>query len=218
MISSHSVLTAAHCKISPLLHYAKLASGTRLRINSVVSSDTGHDLAVVRVMPTIASPVTTLGHVDPTNSMVTALGWGAINTNNFSASGKLRWLNMTLFDQRQCEVRFQPHVNNQIHLCASGNDTQGVCFGDSGSPMFQVQQKSKVVTIGIASFVLNGCAAGSHIPDVFTRIDTARSFIDAHAEGTLWTTSRAVRAESVLARAWSLFILVWLVMNNCKHH
>lgn len=210
MLSSRFLLTAAHCKILPKRHYAQLANGATFEISSVISSNVSFDLAIVKVNQKITSPKAILGTVDPTNRMITAVGWGATNTNNFSTTMQLRWLNLTLFNQVECELKFQPHINRRFHLCASGSDTQGMCFGDSGSPGVQEQQQQTMVTIGLASFVWNGCAAGSHNPDVFVRIDTARSFIDAHVRGHSWTTSHGIHHDlPIMAQmVWVFFILL----------
>ncbi|XP_072929225.1 uncharacterized protein [Epargyreus clarus] len=112
-----------------------------------------------------------------------ATGWGRTRRNG-SLSPKLLELIVETLDGEACveEVArvaacldiVAPNVEPHIELCVYHSPGHGMCNGDSGSALVQVETKQQ---IGIVSWGFP-CARGA--PDVFTRVSAYEDWLNQH--------------------------------------
>jgi len=73
-------------------------------------------------------------------------------------------------DNAACGARYDKYNGDQT-FCAD-SPTSGICYGDSGSPVMDVDNK----VVGLNSYIVDTCA--SSYPDFFTRISTYSDWLD----------------------------------------
>jgi trypsin len=106
-------------------------------------------------------------------------GWGATKriNNEWPSANDLQEIELKIFEQDKCREAWKkigPQKVLDSQICTFTKMREGMCFGDSGSPLV-----IDGVQIGFASYVLeNQCAAG--IPDVFTRVHSYLDWIKEH--------------------------------------
>lgn len=91
-------------------------------------------------------------------------GWGQLNFTS-ETSLLLRYVELKTISNEVCHIMYTP-VDILIglqHICSLAKIDHGVCLGDSGGPLINLEEKQ----IGIVSFV-RPCAVG--FPDAYTRI------------------------------------------------
>ena len=71
-------------------------------------------------------------------------------------------------------------ANDQSVICAIGQDTD-VCSGDSGGPLFRLDDAESPEIVGVSSFVLSGCNSG--VPSGFTSVGHYVEWIQVTANG-----------------------------------
>lgn len=134
-----------------------------------------NDIALIRTASTIyANAYTAFIPIAPFvaagyNGVVS--GWGHTYVNGFKST-QLISLNTPIIDNESCRTALYNSYGYSIHptnICALAQYGQGVCRGDSGSPLVVKNE-----LVGIVSFAV-GCAIG--VPDVYTRVSEYRAWI-----------------------------------------
>ena len=104
------------------------------------------------------------------SSRCIAMGWGRTSTAEDAISPLiLQETPLPTMDPDYCESRNRVY-DPRLQLCAGY--TQGgisVCYGDSGGPLVCPFPNGVWVVEGIASYIVDYCAAPNH-PAVFTRV------------------------------------------------
>ncbi|XP_058799503.1 chymotrypsin-2-like [Phymastichus coffea] len=188
IINNRWILTAAHCVEGRAHKSLKVVAGTNLihggkeqvyESEYIVSHKSwntpafSNDLGLVRVSKDIqfndkVQPVklptedfNKVGHP------VVMSGWGTTKLGG-TVPNNLQEIILKLFDQNQCNKEMSGLINRG-HICTYTKAGEGICHGDSGSPLVVDGTQ-----IGIASFV-EPCAVGK--PDVFARVFTFLDWI-----------------------------------------
>jgi secreted trypsin-like serine protease len=106
---------------------------------------------------------------------LTAIGWGQTTTGKTGKpSPILLQLGIKSIDEKTCgstykKVRGATGFDPNSHMCAGKGANSGVCFGDSGGPLFSSNNGRDITLVGIVSHG-NGEKCGSGAPDIYTRI------------------------------------------------
>ncbi|GAB1867486.1 Chymotrypsin-1 [Camponotus japonicus] len=194
IISSHTVLTAAHCLVDLVNNPANLRAltihaGTNLLSESGVVYTASKAIVHENFSPTLlvndvgllilsttvefkplVQPIS-IAHDDvaPAGSSCTLTGWGTTSLGGI-VPDKLQQIELNVYDQDKCK---QTHSNLQSsHICTLTKAGEGACHGDSGSALV-----AKGVQIGIVSFGVP-CARGA--PDVYTRVSSFTEWLNDH--------------------------------------
>jgi len=104
-------------------------------------------------------------------------GWGQDESG--SSPNTLKKLNLTIYDDSVCENAYGDTYTKNM-LCATGdfdNGGQCVCFGDSGSPAYIIQDGSPL-QVGIVSWG-NPCANAGY-PAAYAEVGKFIDFIREH--------------------------------------
>lgn len=189
LISSDTVLTAAHC-VDPSSKTLWISFGTKMTGSNRSSpefvravafqrhpqydpkqnegSDT-HDLALVHFSGGLPSGHQSVELSTDSEGMLRsqpkliAVGFGLSNGLFGTGAGILRW----------ASLKFKkPHSATEFETEQAAS---GVCSGDSGGPLF-LEQEGKLIQVGVASRVATkflGCRGYA----VYTRVDTYREWI-----------------------------------------
>ncbi|WP_318520859.1 S1 family peptidase [Photobacterium leiognathi] len=111
-----------------------------------------------------------------------AQGWGRTATNNESGSEVLMEVNLSYLPMSQCYFQ-SPQENwfsspaDTLKMCTFEKDNlMGVCYGDSGGPLYYQNAVGETVQLGITSFGLPPCGGDS--PDVYTRVGAYDEWIN----------------------------------------
>jgi len=85
------------------------------------------------------------------------------------------------YDQSACEEGFAAAYgfdlfDNLTQICVGGVEGEGICFGDSGGPLW-MEVDSIPVLYGATSYVADGCA--NQYPSVFVRLSAYQDWIEA---------------------------------------
>ncbi len=115
-----------------------------------------------------------------------AVGWGNILTDTYPSKNPelLQKVTLPLLSNADCN---KPELYNgdvkENMLCAGPLEGgQGVCYGDSGGPLF-VPKGNELVQAGITSWG-NECAAPNS-PGVFTRVARYRDWLESYTSGRM---------------------------------
>ena len=119
---------------------------------------------------------------DPTqnydNVEAVVTGWGS-----FSDNGRhpdiLQKVRLRTMSNEQCQKRMIAYHDKFMikdHMICTFEPGKGICPGDSGGPLVVRNQNGKYTLIGIASFIISGCATGN--PDVYTRVSLFNEWIE----------------------------------------
>lgn len=131
-----------------------------------------NDISVVQTVTTIASNTNTAPIALPradvyNNAIVDLIGWGSIDQfNPAKKSSTLQHLSPTIQSNTECATALKTYNYNNLvkstNFCTNGGYAQGVCRGDSGSPLSLNNELVGIVSFGVS------CAVG--VPDVHTRV------------------------------------------------
>lgn len=102
-------------------------------------------------------------------------GWGIENSGEYSTT--LNFVDLEIIDNPSCRRIYGEELVIDGVLCAYGfhHRGQGICGGDSGSPLV-VRSNGEWVQVGISAFgALNACDRG--FPSGFTRVTTYNAWI-----------------------------------------
>ncbi|KAF0304022.1 Trypsin-2 [Amphibalanus amphitrite] len=174
VIDSRHILTAAHCMDEHAMKRREIAFSSSVCTIPLPDGPTG-DLA---------------------GKTVTVAGWGITerSRNSVDTSNVLRVLNMTAVSVDDCHDRIQRYLTGGAvpkppldtftnfdggfrrgeKLCVDyKSNGQGVCDGDSGSPLLEFGQFR---VVGIVSTTIGPCAL-SIMPELYTRVSTYLDWI-----------------------------------------
>lgn len=196
IIGNRWVLTSASCVYNHNAGSFTVRTGTQTinrlgivhRTSAVVSHEhfdyynRFNDIALIKTVTTITpNAQTAFATISPSapginpNSLATVAGWGFTHTNG-QRSETLQYFQTPIITNDRCRSLLT--YNNYAHLvqptnvCALSHAGQGVCTGDSGSPLAIGNQLVGIVSFGVK------CATG--VPDVFTRVASFYYWIEAN--------------------------------------
>jgi secreted trypsin-like serine protease len=102
----------------------------------------------------------------PDAAPIVTFGWGQTSDETAGLVDDLNYVDLVTLSNEECTLAFGNQVNENM-VCVAGNNNQGICRGDLGSPLIQY---SGYLTyhVGVASFISsNGCESTD--PSGFTR-------------------------------------------------
>ncbi|KAK7865648.1 hypothetical protein R5R35_006905 [Gryllus longicercus] len=195
LISTRWVLTAAHCAsgISTFTVYLGAqnlnAANEEGRVIIETTSKIVHpsyssllisnDVAVVNLNQDVQlnNLIQTISLASGSNlfegSAARVSGWGKTSDASNAVSPQLNYVDLTIISNSVCAQTFGSLIIRSSNICTQGVGERGVCNGDSGGPLIDLQSGKQ---IGIASFVSSaGCQSGS--PNGFVRVTSFAAWI-----------------------------------------
>ncbi|XP_026462553.1 chymotrypsin-2-like isoform X2 [Ctenocephalides felis] len=194
IVNERWILTAAHCAKMFSHHFVKVVVGTNHLFeedgqayfaeeiipheNYTATGIHDHDIALIKVSENIVfndkvQPIKPLKDYIKGGEELKTTGWGLMDSNNIIPPNDLQELTVKALSNEECTnlSDFTPTTQ----LCAFRNKGQGICMGDSGSPLVYNNQQ-----VGVSSFILNDCGAG--LPDFYTRVSLYYTWIENHTQ------------------------------------
>jgi len=193
LLSSDTVLTAAHCLAGSYSVYVGIPQGdvTLQSSRNIQSSQIlvhpyysgsgipNYDFAIIK----LSSPVEFSDSVQPIclpnpnesydDTLAEVTGWGNTNANGFNTPENLQTVNITTMTNKQCQEEFDENLNNgrakiSSNMICAGAPDKDSCQGDSGGPLITLSKDgSHYSQIGVVSWGF-GCA--STTPGVYSRV------------------------------------------------
>lgn len=198
LLTPNAILTAAHCVTGLKPSDFRVAVGRTdlsnpaqghergvksIDIHPDFSPDKGvnaYDIAVVTLdqpvfgVTPVTLPTTGTDALLRPGSLVTALGWGTTEADQFTPAERLRMVPLPILDNEECAlsaadpesiIGFDPAVE----FCASVTG-KSACYGDSGGPLVK-SHNGRFYQIGIVSRGLR--CAGQGTPGIYTSLSSA---------------------------------------------
>nr|AXF35733.1 serine protease 5 [Holotrichia oblita] len=191
LVNSRTVLTAGHCVFGAAPSFISAIAGTNTidveegAISSVAlvvhpnynEKPLENDIAMV-ILETGFQYSDLIGSVTLNSATIGAvpvflIGWGVTGINDPNPN-YLQRLDTRTITHSECQA-FWGSAVNEDNLCTLSPVGQGLCYGDSGSPLLQTSDHSQV---GIVS-AGDPCALGS--PDIYVRISSYVPWINSVA-------------------------------------
>ncbi|XP_012161983.1 chymotrypsin-1-like [Ceratitis capitata] len=195
IISTHHVLTAAHCLTKMNANEITVVVGTltwrnggdRYRVVAIRSHPSFssssliiNDIAVLKVTPPFNLAKSSISTISlggrarvGENVAVRLTGWGSLTpTGSSGLPEQLQVLDYRTISNQDCAQRGFRITANE--LCALGERGRGACVGDSGGPL--IMQQGTPQLVGIVSYGTATCAQGR--PDVYTRVSSFLPYIN----------------------------------------
>ncbi|XP_043803204.1 chymotrypsin-1-like [Apis laboriosa] len=185
IIDYYTILTAAHCiyqknasEITIVVGTNYLSSGTIYVVKEMIWHENYNeimiinDIGLIRVKNYIkynkkVQPISLASNYTPENTTAVITGWGQLNKIKSIIPYELQVLNVTIISREKCEYVYNRSMKNNI--CTLNKEIEGVCMGDSGSPLVVNGKEVGIVSFGIP------CAMG--FPDVYTSVFSYESWI-----------------------------------------
>jgi len=207
LISSRSVLTAAHCTEGGSANYVLLGEHDltksdgekKIRVCGTAdhpnynSRTTDYDFSVLTlcddvpfqtdIMPACLPPNT---NYNAENRAVVVSGWGTLSSGG-SSPDVLREVTLQSMSNSQCSRRPNIYSSSQITsrmICASASGKDS-CQGDSGGPMVTVDP-GYYTLVGVVSWG-SGCAQ-ANAPGVYARVTSVLPWIQSNTQGSTCST------------------------------
>merc|ERR1712088_754270 len=203
LISSNTIVTAAHCATSPSQfkvvvgdHDVTRGDGEqRVSVASWTShpnynsNNQDHDIAIIQ----LAQPVQFSDSVAPVclppssssnydGATATATGWGTLSSGG-SRPSILQEVDLTVLTNGECTRAPNIYSSGQISnnmICASGPGKDS-CQGDSGGPL--VVHSGSFDLVGVVSWGY-GCAQ-SGAPGVYSRVTDQLDWVNGQVQGLM---------------------------------
>ncbi|XP_066149741.1 brachyurin [Euwallacea fornicatus] len=200
LISSKTILTAAHCLYqsigNPIIIYIG-AHNMPPTVEDDAAQLLGHvyelhpdwnpstlqnDIGMIFLFETIQEtetikfiPLASDPSIDYLGEEGLTSGWGLPGDDHSSASPVLRETTNRIISNLACRLAYMGHVT-RTNICMSGEEKRSTCRGDSGGPLVV-----DGVQVGITSF---GTSAGCEVgwPPAFTRVSSYIEWIRAKQE------------------------------------
>lgn len=196
MISTHAILTAAHCSDARTTQFRIIAGAINRVLDepnqqvrivpasgwtqhpSYNPNTLANDVAVIifRDQPlTLTNAVQTVALASNMNELfvgreVHASGFGVFSDAGGAASDVLRFTRKTVITNTACRIRF-PFLVQDSTICAIGETgiNNSVCNGDSGGPLTVRDAENRSLQVGVVSF---GSPLGCErdVPDGYARV------------------------------------------------
>lgn len=211
VLNNLHVLSAAHCIDNPIIKvnqkdiiviigitdtentkdYGLKRQIIQIKVHENYDMITGeNDIALLKLNKSVQysskiQPVLLpIPHVTLVGKSVTAVGWGA-DESNICCSRHLLYVDLKVVDINDCKKNYSTNPNTQDHVidekmvCVTGlSSVGGICYGDSGGSIIL---KGTRILIGLASFGNSiSCVKGQ--PDVLTRISEFLIWINKNIE------------------------------------
>jgi secreted trypsin-like serine protease len=197
------ILTAGHCAESLRTGTPNAAAGYRVLTEGVGGSqaepqistvsgvivyegfrrkvDAGDAALLVLSTPT-TSPAIAITSSDAgalrAGSTATMAGFGNTFYGQRAPTRALHQAATVVQGDRWCQRNAPPfYASEEICAIDAPSDATGVCFGDSGGPLFSTDSSGEPVEIGIAVHVYGKCS--TRHPSVFTRVDRIAHWVDS---------------------------------------
>ncbi|EFA10762.1 brachyurin [Tribolium castaneum] len=196
LITNQWILTAAHCVFGGKLFTIHLGSNTLFSQdeNRIILSSSKYvvhpeydqntlenDVGLIQ----LHMPVTFTEYVQKINIanmgqihdgvVVTAAGWGQTSDSSSGMSNNLIYAELSIISNTECQITYGSQIKSGM-VCAVGNYNEGICIGDTGSPLVKPDVKGSPLHVGIASFMSqNGCESTD--PSGFIRTDVYHKWI-----------------------------------------
>jgi chymotrypsin len=204
IISSRTILTAAHCvdqarSVQVILGAQNINQNEPEQVRYTVSSSAvrvhenwnsqqiANDIALI----TLPSAITFNQYIqkvnlprwsdqgkDYLNQDCTTSGWGKPSDASSGTSSALRYVHTSVMSNAACRNVFGNFVRDN-NICATGSGGKGSCNGDSGGP--NVLNDNGIKQVGIVSF---GAAAGCEkgFPHVYARVTSFLDWIEKYSD------------------------------------
>ncbi|KAL6448585.1 hypothetical protein ACFW04_000457 [Cataglyphis niger] len=178
IISSHTILTAAHCIIDDPENLKDLTihagtnylseSGVVYTASRAIAHENFNPFLLTNDFKPLVQPIPLAkDDIAPADHPVILTGWGRTSLGG-RVPDKLQQIELNVYDQNKCK---RSHPNLQpSHICTLTKAGEGACHGDSGSALV-----ADGVQVGVVSFGVP-CARGH--PDVFTRISAFKEWLE----------------------------------------
>lgn len=196
VISTHAILTAAHCSDARTTQFRIIAGAINRVLDepnqqvrivpasgwtqhpSYNPNTLANDVAVIifREQPlTLTNAVQTVALASNMNELfvgreVHASGFGVFSDAGGAASDVLRFTRKTVITNTACRIRF-PFLVQDSTICAIGETgiNNSVCNGDSGGPLTVRDAENRSLQVGVVSF---GSPLGCErdVPDGYARV------------------------------------------------
>jgi len=203
LISSITVLTAAHCKTSTFLFQVVVGEHDVTRNDgeqrispaqwidhpSYNSNNNDNDFALIRLSQdvTFSNSVMPACLPDSTrnydNVLATVTGWGTLSSGG-SQPNVLYEVNVDTMTNAACTsgTSYSSSEITSNMICAS-NPGKDSCQGDSGGPLVTLQDNRYYSLIGVVSWG-RGCAQ-SNAPGVYSRVTKQMEWIVTNISGSI---------------------------------
>lgn len=111
------------------------------------------------------------------NRTVIASGWGLRHPNDAELPAEMHWAPLYIITETLCKRLLGSSIVHPSTICARGTNSESVCNGDSGGPLFLTSDNRTI--IGITSF---GHRVGCHfgLPQGFGRVTRHLDWIARH--------------------------------------
>uniref|UniRef100_C6ZQY2 trypsin n=1 Tax=Ochlerotatus triseriatus TaxID=7162 RepID=C6ZQY2_OCHTR len=204
IINRRWVLTAAHClmdirprEMTVVVGTTQLSrGGTRFRVARLVvhpeydRSRAANEIALVQIRGIFLWLPNRVGKIEISKSYIedgteaTITGWGGTLQSGGPLSGRLQYARLKVVGEGRCKTLLA-NIGDWI-LCTFTKEGQGICGGDSGSPLVSDGKLIGIASFGVGFLPGEGCAAGR--PDGFARVshfyDWIRETIQRRRIGT----------------------------------
>jgi len=203
LISSNTVLTAAHCQTSVFLFQVVLGehdvtrSDGEQRVSpsqwishpSYNSRNSDNDFAIVRLSQHVSFSNTVMPACMPDTSKnydnvpATVTGWGTL-TSGGSQPNVLYEVDVNTQSNTQCAGPATTYSSNDItsNMICAANIGKDSCQGDSGGPLVTLENNRHYSLIGVVSWGY-GCAQQG-APGVYARVTQQLGWINGNTQGT----------------------------------
>ncbi|KXJ74327.1 chymotrypsin-2 [Aedes albopictus] len=186
IIDRRWILTAAHClmdlrpsEMTVVAGTTRLSrGGSRMRAERFVvhprydRSRAANDIGLVQIRGIFLWLSNRVGKIElgkefvPAGTEATITGWGGTLQSGGPLSDKLQYARLRVIGELQCQTVLA-NIGDWI-LCTYTREGQGICGGDSGSPLVSDGKVIGIASFGVGYLPGEGCAAG--FPDGFARV------------------------------------------------
>ncbi|GAA2528455.1 serine protease [Pilimelia columellifera] len=141
LIAPKWLVTAAHC--TSIARQVRLDSnsansgGEVISIARRINHPRGKDIALLELSrPAVTAPIAIAPSHPVVGTKTRIMGWGSTTPDGSSQSSRLKELDTSVLDARQCAnlPGGVPAADPNVELCTESPNSQGACHGDSGGP------------------------------------------------------------------------------------
>ncbi|XP_058456914.1 chymotrypsin-1-like [Malaya genurostris] len=180
------ILTAAHCltdltpgEMTVVVGTTQLSrGGLRYQVNKLIQHPDydrrrmANDIGLVRIwgffvwLPTLIEKIGFSEEYVTNGKEAILSGWGGLQQNGAPLSDKLQFVRLRVLGEKQCKEKL--NFIGTEHICTFTMEGEGICSGDSGSPLVSEGNAIGIASFGVGYSPQKRCAVG--MPDGFTRV------------------------------------------------